>query len=178
MNRTKKNKKKGKGRSERIARQQKDTVMSDLRSAPTTKAIQKKQTSTKKKKDYKKELRSIIDKKIKIDIPKPKFESLIAGELYKFFYRDQHGLYQIFHNFIEDFRGRNIPISMFKTDKYNEIVRLIEEHQKKIQNDLLAIKKFPEELYKINIPEVEDELAGLFTSLASFKHSEVPQAEP
>ena len=87
---------KARGRSQRIASHQKDTVMREVRSDPAVKAIQKNQKSTKKKKDYKKELRTIIDKKIKIDIPKPKFDSLFAGELYKFFYRESFGLYQLF----------------------------------------------------------------------------------
>lgn len=163
--RRKNNKARGRTQSQRIASQQKDAVMGEVRSAPS--GIQKKQASTKKK-DYKKQLKSIIENKIKINIPKPNFESLIAGELYKFFYREQFGLYQMFHSLREDFRGRRIPSYMFKTPKYNEIMKLLEDHQKKIQSDLEEIKKLPDEFARIDIPNVEDDLSNLFTSLASF----------
>ena len=54
MTQTRRRKIKARGRSKRIASQQKDTVMREVRSAPTAKAIQKNQASTKKKKIIKK----------------------------------------------------------------------------------------------------------------------------
>ena len=44
----------------------------------------------------------------------------------------------------------------------------LEDHQKKIQSDLEEIKKLPDEFARIDIPNVEDDLSNLFTSLASF----------
>jgi hypothetical protein len=118
--------------------------------------------TTSKKKKTLEGVRKEIEKRIKIDIEQPKFESLFLGQLYKFFYRDENGPYQIFKTLKNSHEGSYIPIDKLKNRDYLNMITKLRENITKLSEDL---KHFEESVYKISkikIPSsIDDDLSKL-----------------
>lgn len=151
---TRKNKK-GKGLGSRST---KDVEMKISQSL-----ISKKKNTTKKKDDLKKKLKKVIDDQIKISLIKPSFKSILAGDLYKYFYsRHPPGPYHLFETTKEFYAGKEIPLHIFTRDSKNgELCQKIRETIGLLTQDLITLQSIPEVASKISIPSLDDDMSKL-----------------
>tara|TARA_Y100000389_G_scaffold124279_1_gene121646 strand:- start:548 stop:1144 length:597 start_codon:yes stop_codon:yes gene_type:complete len=183
MNKTRK-KRKGKGKGirtqpSRLASTRPDVTMSD---------IAKKNKQTKQKTKKIEELKQTVVKKIlnkqvsiQVKIDKPKFISLLRGELFRLFFTKTSsdtasssevlGLYHLFHNFAKDprYQGITIPPLLFQENKhYKSMKQMVKDKISELQgnisdleSDLDTLDKLPSLLSSIKIPSIEDDISTL-----------------
>lgn len=106
--------------------------------------------------------RKAIQDHIKLDIEKPNFKSLFAGQLYKFFYRDENGPYQTFKKNKDNFEGKKITIDKFKNHDYNNMIKSLKENIDNLDKDLKHLEESVIKISNIQIPRpIDDELSKL-----------------
>ena len=186
MGQTKKKKKyKGKGPTQRtrsqpsrLARTRPDVTMGD---------IVKKNKQTKQKTKKIEELKQTVVKKIlnkqvsiQVKIDKPKFISLLRGELIRLFFTKTSsdttssaslGLYHLFHNFAKDprYQGITIPQLLFQENKHyqsmkqmvNDKISELRGNISDLESDLDTLDKLPSLLTSIKIPSIDDDISTL-----------------
>ena len=150
--------------------------------------IAKKNKQTKQKTKKIEELKQTVVKKIlnkqvsiQVKIDKPKFISLLRGELIRLFFTKTSsdttssaevlGLYHLFHNFAKDprYQGITIPQLLFQENKHyqsmkqmvNDKISELRGNISDLESDLDTLDKLPSLLSSIKIPSIDDDISTL-----------------
>lgn len=162
-------KRKGKGRITRALRPRPmDVVKVEVvpKKTGTSRGVGKKSS---KQNPTLKRIRKAVEDNIRIRIERPEFKSRFKAELYKFFFNDEKGPYQIFHELKKKYQGATIPINELKNKDYTNMITLLHE-------DLKHLEESIEKLSEIKIPRtIDDDLSKLF-GLASMNEPKEEQA--
>ena len=162
---TKKLKLKGTGARSHLARSAKsktDTIMTDIKPSTTF----KKTTIKKTRKKIEKDINDIVQKQLDFKLERPKFKSILAGELYKYFFSQTNlGPFRIFDNLKNQYKGQSIPIAFFQGPFHKETCEKVKNTIKILEEDLKLLEKIPEDASSKVIPTNEDDISKLLENL-------------
>lgn len=152
---------KGKGPRSHLARSAKskiDTIMTDIKPSTTIKKTRKKKIE--------KHINDIVQKQLDVKLERPKFKSILAGELYKYFFSQTNlGPFRLFDNLKNQYKGRSIPIAFFQGPFHKETCEKVKNTIKMLEEDLKLLEKLPEDASSKVIPTDEDDISKLLVSL-------------
>ena len=157
-----------KGRGKEVARSEptrrqpiRDTKIKDVPMF-SSKAATLNASRRSRKQKVKNVIKNIL-KKNEIRLDKPLFSSILAGDLYKYFYskETETGPYNLFINSIEQYRGRSIPATIFETHYHKNMIEKLKGTILLLQADLKTLENIPNQASSKTIPSIEDDLSGM-----------------
>lgn len=158
---TKKLKLKGRGPRSHLARSAKsitDAKMTDIKPSTTIKKTRKKKIE--------KDINDIVQKQLDFKLERPKFKSILAGELYKYFFSQTNlGPSKLFDNLKNQYKGRTIPIAFFQGSFHQETCKKVRDTINMLEEDLKLLEKIPEDASSKVIPTNEDDISKLLENL-------------
>lgn len=146
----------------RSAKTKTDAIMHDIKPVATIK---------KTKKKIEKDINNIVEKQLDFKLERPKFKSILAGELYKYFFSQTNlGPFKLFDKLKNDFKGQTIPISFFEGTFHKETCEKVKNTIKLLQEDLELLEKIPKDASSKLIPTNEDDISKLLGNFSLAEH--------